>query len=919
MRELAEGKQSPRLIEIILISSLIMAIMSWSSQHLGVWERWEDSQAQLVESMFADQTWLQVNVPTETGRSRAVTELAPGWWPTLISVKWLQPRSHGWISPELALRLPAICLTGILISALYALMIVWTGRRRTALFACGLGLITPALTLGSQHALSSGGVGSLACALAMIGFILTTSSPRHQRLWWLISALSWVMSAISLGLLGLLLPIILLWYATRTKSEIDRLQVQSLMRPLIVPLVVIGLVYWRSWLKQVDGATFSTLFVFIDPLLNKYDYAEWEGFQTTLHLLGFALFPLGAFLPTLALGEHDRTKRFDQHFIKPSIRECLKLSFVLSFFGVVLLSPINGYWGGAAPLFVVPLAASAAYFWSIPEPRKDKSIMLWVVVIALWILVDSNLKREPGYLISSLTGYDPKGILSDLPTWRWTRRFTLLAILSLIVFKSPLLTSIGNKLGGIFRSTKPVHHHPALSFIALLGGLLFLLPQTLSVIPRWVVANAFVNASFWGRVTMNSRLFVLTAMGVLLSYWAAHLIWRLVSLTQQSKQRLLIQRLELSTIYSLLIITPHYLGHLPIWRFMRPVIEMTQAASSPTAQAAVLVISHMIIIIVLFLLISVMSWLDQKVLSIRARLNQLIDVLPSLWKRSRRFLEALCIIAWMTLMLGMMHISLPTALDEQMSHKPLYDRYNAYLSADHPLGLYQVSEQKRGYYLRDVPALSRAEFKQRIRSDELAFMIIERNRLSVINREFRKAQQAHLPIIDDSHPQLLLAANRLPEGIEDRNPIKHAVLSELPEGVKPLTEPINFEDKIELVAWRITPTNPSPGSSMVIEMFWRAKRKVSSEWKVFIHLDAPGERIHGDHEPVAGVYSMKDWQPGDLIRDEHHVTIKSALKAKTFTFFTGLYRGSKRMQIKNTSAQLKDKENRAKIGRLRLR
>ena len=63
---------------------------------------------------------------------------------------------------------------------------------------------------------------------------------------------------------------------------------------------------------------------------------------------------------------------------------------------------------------------------------------------------------------------------------------------------------------------------------------------------------------------------------------------------------------------------------------------------------------------------------------------------------------------------------------------------------------------------------------------------------------------------------------------------------------------------------------------------------------------------------------MKDWRKGDLIADEHHINIARTIRPATFTFFAGLYRGKTRMKIKNTSDKLKDKENRAKIGRIRV-
>ncbi|MEE2645047.1 MAG: hypothetical protein VYD19_08950, partial [Myxococcota bacterium] len=167
--------------------------------------------------------------------------------------------------------------------------------------------------------------------------------------------------------------------------------------------------------------------------------------------------------------------------------------------------------------------------------------------------------------------------------------------------------------------------------------------------------------------------------------------------------------------------------------------------------------------------------------------------------------------------------------------------------------------------------------------------------------------------------RLLLVSNQIRPGEEDRSPIRRALIEKIPDGVKPLPTPINFEDKIELVAWRTTPTVPRPGSPLSIELFWRAKKRVSGDWKIFVHIDSAGQRIHGDHAPVEGLLPTSDWKVGDLVRDEHHLNVKRTIAPGRFTFYVGLYRGNTRMKIRNSERHLKDNENRAKIGQLWVR
>ena len=160
----------------------------------------------------------------------------------------------------------------------------------------------------------------------------------------------------------------------------------------------------------------------------------------------------------------------------------------------------------------------------------------------------------------------------------------------------------------------------------------------------------------------------------------------------------------------------------------------------------------------------------------------------------------------------------------------------------------------------------------------------------------------------------MLVSNQLAPGEVDRNPINRALIETLPEGVNKAA--INFEDKIELVGWSIEPKSPRPGSPLTMHLYWKALKGRLGSWKVFVHIDAPGQRIHGDHDPVAGIFPTRSWKEGDVIHDEHQITVKRTISPATFTFYVGLYRGSTRLKIKSGP---KDKDNRAKLGTLKVR
>ena len=125
---------------------------------------------------------------------------------------------------------------------------------------------------------------------------------------------------------------------------------------------------------------------------------------------------------------------------------------------------------------------------------------------------------------------------------------------------------------------------------------------------------------------------------------------------------------------------------------------------------------------------------------------------------------------------------------------------------------------------------------------------------------------------------------------------------------------INFEDKIELVGWKIEPSQPKSGSPAELHMFWKSKQRLSRLGK-FVHIDAPGQRIHGDHDPVAGLFPTRNWKKGDLVRDIHKINIKRTITPARLTY-AGLYRSSTRMKIKSGPS---DKQNRARLGSIQVR
>jgi len=256
-----------------------------------------------------------------------------------------------------------------------------------------------------------------------------------------------------------------------------------------------------------------------------------------------------------------------------------------------------------------------------------------------------------------------------------------------------------------------------------------------------------------------------------------------------------------------------------------------------------------------------------------------------------------------------LNLPIAQALTTQFSQRGIIERYEALAGDDEPLYRYRLANKNSSFYARGLDELSRKDFAARADDEARFFAIIPRDQLAAINTEFRRAVDRTLPVLDDGGARFLLVSNRVREGEDDRNPINTALITELPKGATAVD--INFDDKIQLVGWKLDPAQPSPGAPLTMHMYWKALVDNPGTWKVFVHIDAAGQRIHGDHEPVEGLFPSRNWRKDDLVDDAHRVTVKRTISGGKFTFYAGLFRGSKRMEIKSGP---KDRENRARLG-----
>ncbi len=119
-----------------------------------------------------------------------------------------------------------------------------------------------------------------------------------------------------------------------------------------------------------------------------------------------------------------------------------------------------------------------------------------------------------------------------------------------------------------------------------------------------------------------------------------------------------------------------------------------------------------------------------------------------------------------------------------------------------------------------------------------------------------------------------------------RVPLSKLSLWELPA----LTPPPTFGQMIVLRGYRLTQT--ADGSRIQVLLYWQALRPPDFDYSVFVHLiDAAGTLVaQKDHAPGAEAgYPPTAWAPGDIVADEHVISVPPTVPAGTYRLRVGVY------------------------------
>jgi 4-amino-4-deoxy-L-arabinose transferase-like glycosyltransferase len=259
------------------------------------------------------------------------------------------------------------------------------------------------------------------------------------------------------------------------------------------------------------------------------------------------------------------------------------------------------------------------------------------------------------------------------------------------------------------------------------------------------------------------------------------------------------------------------------------------------------------------------------------------------------------------------------ALSEHFSPREVYASYNALARNGEELGEYKVGGRAAAYYAKGpIVELDTIEsLIDHFAQDSRRWAAFPAEELPEIDRRFRLRKHAHLFVADARSARVVLATNQRVEGRKDENPLSKAVLSAPPGKIQhPLAT--SFDKKIELIGYDLDLPHDGyvgAGESFNVRWYFRAISHGPAGYRIFVHIDGHGERIHGDHDPLDGKYPVRLWDPGDVIVDEQKLDVPANYSRGDYTIYLGFYSGETRLAVETGAS---DGSNRAVAGVLRI-
>lgn len=156
---------------------------------------------------------------------------------------------------------------------------------------------------------------------------------------------------------------------------------------------------------------------------------------------------------------------------------------------------------------------------------------------------------------------------------------------------------------------------------------------------------------------------------------------------------------------------------------------------------------------------------------------------------------------------------------------------------------------------------------------------------------------------------------------EDKERLKAFILDAVPADAKKID--VNFDNKVHLVGYSVTPELAGPGTSVKLTYYWRSDEALDDGWQLFTHVQHDGFERHegidtsGPLREARGrsqVLGPDKWERGKIYADEQTYTMPAELRGPESLVYVGIYKGEQRLR---TLSGPNDGDNRALVARIK--
>src|SRR5690606_35464500 len=104
-----------------------------------------------------------------------------------------------------------------------------------------------------------------------------------------------------------------------------------------------------------------------------------------------------------------------------------------------------------------------------------------------------------------------------------------------------------------------------------------------------------------------------------------------------------------------------------------------------------------------------------------------------------------------------------------------------------------------------------------------------------------------------------------------------------------ITLPTNFGNRLRLLAATVEQQPVRPGDYLNVLLDWQALAPADEDYVVFVQAtaDQPGMWLQEDRGPAQGAYPTTWWQPGEVVRDRHRISLPWDLPPGTYRLQIG--------------------------------